>query len=105
MWAQLCLLSPPSDQSTKTQPTNPTALSSPSLKPGESWQAEYVIRHHQRWWDPPMWDRTSTQPPPPWVPPAAGDDGGDDDLVAEVQGGSGARETPPDAAVGWETSS
>ncbi|KAI8464401.1 MAG: hypothetical protein J3K34DRAFT_440717 [Monoraphidium minutum] len=62
-----------------------------TLKPGESWRAEYVVRRHERYWDAPMWDRTSAQPPPPWLPPAAGDDGDDEgEMLTDIEaGGSG----------------
>lgn len=55
------------------------------LAPGEEWRAEFVVRRHERYWDPPVWERRAAQPPPLWVPPAGGDDGGDgDDLVFEA---------------------
>jgi len=91
----------PTQPGPSTPKPNPPKRSN-SLKPGESWRAEYVIRNHQRYWDPPMWDRQTSQPPPPWVPPAGTDEGADEDLIADGEG-EGGGQGGHDAA--WEASS
>jgi hypothetical protein len=40
----------------------------PRLAPGEQWHGEFVIRHHERYWDPPVFDRDAPQPMPKLVP-------------------------------------
>lgn len=80
---------------TVPSPPPPPSPHTPSLKPGESWQAEYVIRRHLQYWDAPLWDRNSGQPLPPWVPPATGgDDGDDDDITLDEEETSGGWEVP-----------
>jgi len=40
----------------------------PRLEPGESFSAEFVVRHNKRYWDTPIWDRNAPQPMPPLIP-------------------------------------
>jgi hypothetical protein len=37
------------------------------LAPGEQWKGELVIRHHEQYWEPPVFDRDSAQPMPKLV--------------------------------------
>lgn len=37
------------------------------LSPGERWKGEYVVRYHERYWDPPVFDRDAPQPMPKLV--------------------------------------
>lgn len=45
------------------------------LEAGDIWGGEYVIRHHNRYWNPPIFDRDGPQPMPALLPQ---DDDADD---------------------------
>jgi len=34
------------------------------LSPGEQWKGEFVVRYHECYWDPPVFDRDGAQPLP-----------------------------------------
>ncbi len=67
---------------------SPTATSwcrhCPRLKPGEEWRGEFVMRHHNRYWDAPLFDRQGLQPLPPLVPP---EDEGEEPADVDVDEG------------------
>ncbi len=37
------------------------------MAPGEQWKGELVIRHHEKYWEVPIFDRDSPQPMPKLV--------------------------------------
>lgn len=37
------------------------------LAPGEQWKGEYVVRYHEQYWDPPVFDGDAAQPMPKLV--------------------------------------
>lgn len=38
-----------------------------TLAPGEQWKGEYVVRYHEQYWEPPIFDRDAAQPMPKLV--------------------------------------
>lgn len=37
------------------------------LSPGQAWKGEFVVRHNERYWEPPLFDRDGPQPLPKLV--------------------------------------
>lgn len=62
------------------------------LAPGDQWKGEFVIRYHESYWDPPVFDRDGAQPLPKLITQR---DDADDRWVME-RGGPGGR---PDAQL------
>lgn len=69
-----------------TTPSRSLARAPPHRLPaGETWKGEFVIRHHNRYWDPPVFDRDGPQPMPALHPQPddADDQEGDDGTGVE----------------------